>query len=61
LRIETVGPALLAAYAHPFNCPGGISMYPAIPVEVFSGAVNLVWYFFTIIAVLVTLSVSARG
>ena len=36
-------------------------MYPAVPAEVCSGAVNLVCYFFTVIAVLVTLALTARA
>jgi len=39
----------------------GVAMYPAVPAEVCSGAVNLVCYFFTVIAVLVTLALTARA
>jgi hypothetical protein len=36
-------------------------MYPAIPVEMYSGVVSLLSYFFTLVAVLVTLAVAARN
>jgi len=38
-----------------------IAMYPTIPGELFSGAAQLVSYFFTMIAVFVTLAVATRG
>jgi hypothetical protein len=36
-------------------------MYPTVPSELFSSAVELVSYFLTMVAVLVTLTITARG
>jgi hypothetical protein len=47
-------------YHHVFSTEG-ISMYPTVPAELFSGAAELVSYFFTMIAVLITLAVTTRG
>jgi hypothetical protein len=36
-------------------------MYPTVPAELFSGAVELVACLFTMIAVLITLTITSRG